>query len=144
MMAKGNTICWNCAKACRKCPWSRNFEPVDGWNATPTKVYSAEGVFIDSFIVHECPLFEEEINESLSRVSAKWLAEKFGGISARSVNRMPIDKLFKKCAEHELDIEIKWYKGDRRYYLKTNKKSFIYLPKALIEQFFGVTGNGQF
>lgn len=30
------TLCWSCAKACKKCSWSRNFEPVEGWEAEKT------------------------------------------------------------------------------------------------------------
>lgn len=54
-MANKSSICWDCAKACRKCPWSKDFKPVPGWDATPTKVYVVEGKYDDSFIVNSCP-----------------------------------------------------------------------------------------
>ena len=28
------TICWGCSKACGHCSWSKEFKPVDGWDAT--------------------------------------------------------------------------------------------------------------
>ena len=36
------TLCWSCAKACKKCSWSRNFEPVKGWEAEPTTLQLAD------------------------------------------------------------------------------------------------------
>lgn len=51
---KNETLCWYCEKACGNCSWSKNFTPVEGWKADPTKVQET----IDSFVVHECPKFE--------------------------------------------------------------------------------------
>lgn len=58
-----DTICWDCKKATGFCSWSEKFIPVEGWKATPTIVkiannYGKNKTFDDSFIVHECPLFE--------------------------------------------------------------------------------------
>ena len=58
-----DTICWDCKRATGFCSWSEKFIPVEGWKATPTKVkivnrQNGENIFTDSFIVHECPLFE--------------------------------------------------------------------------------------
>lgn len=61
---KHNTLCWNCEKACGRCSWSKNFTPVEGWKAVPTKIacgYKYGGVkphIVDSFDVYECPEFE--------------------------------------------------------------------------------------
>ena len=66
-MAKKDTLCWTCEWAAgkdKKCPWSSKFQPVPGWNADPTKIQVAptngndKRHIIDSFIVHECPLYE--------------------------------------------------------------------------------------
>ena len=63
-MEKKNTLCWVCEWAAgkdEKCPWACKFEPVPGWNATPTKVKADKQSVhreIDSFIVHECPEFK--------------------------------------------------------------------------------------
>lgn len=64
MSIKKDTICWECEWAAgkdKKCPWATKFEPVPGWNATPTTV-KADSVSlhkeVNSFIVHDCPLFE--------------------------------------------------------------------------------------
>lgn len=59
----GDTICWDCKKATNGdlCPWAENFTPVEGWEATPTRIISAynpEGNGITSYCVHKCPLFE--------------------------------------------------------------------------------------
>lgn len=58
-----DTLCWDCEKACGRCSWSKNFTPVEGWKAIPTKIscgYKLGGIphIVDSFIVCECPEFE--------------------------------------------------------------------------------------
>ena len=56
-----DTLCWECEKACGRCSWSKNFTPVEGWKAVPTKVYiggESKNKYIDSFDVYECPEFE--------------------------------------------------------------------------------------
>lgn len=82
MSSRKDTICCKCkwsAGKDKKCPWAAKFEPVPGWEATPTKVRAdVKSVHktIDSFIVHECPLFEllkmqkAEIDRAAER---KWL-----------------------------------------------------------------------
>lgn len=60
------TLCWYCANAvpCAKtgCNWSRNFEPVDGWDAEVTDVYHrnelGEGSIAHgkhAYLVKDCP-----------------------------------------------------------------------------------------
>lgn len=56
---KKDTLCWSCKNACGGCSWSRDFTPVEGWNATPTKINSHRLGQIDSYIIHDCPEFEE-------------------------------------------------------------------------------------
>jgi len=59
-MIKG-TLCWQCANAVPNekygCKWSKDFEPVEGWDATPTIIgrQNAQLAPIPSFEVHECP-----------------------------------------------------------------------------------------
>ena len=50
------TLCWSCQKAVKECPWSANFEPVDGWDADETKIMTHKGV-LDSYHVRKCPLY---------------------------------------------------------------------------------------
>lgn len=62
-MPKGNkrpTLCWDCRRALADsegCSWSRWFEPVEGWEAEPTKMRIMSGNTTDSFIVKQCPKF---------------------------------------------------------------------------------------
>lgn len=56
---KPETLCWSCQRAVKECPWSANFEPVDGWEADETKVMGAYGV-IPSYFVRRCPLYEPD------------------------------------------------------------------------------------
>lgn len=60
-----HTLCWDCDKAGGRCSWSKDFTPVPGWKATPTKIsmpHYCHGKYyknhIDSFHITECPEFE--------------------------------------------------------------------------------------
>lgn len=57
---KQPTLCWECDKACGRCSWSKDFTPVEGWKAIPTKIRKRDNNYgyMDSFIVLECPEFE--------------------------------------------------------------------------------------
>ena len=65
-ISKHSTLCWDCDKACGRCSWSKNFKPVEGWQAVPTKIFqytTGQGrkriaYYTDSFDVYECPEFE--------------------------------------------------------------------------------------
>ena len=56
-----HTLCWECAKACGRCAWSREFKPVPGWVAQPTIINNNalryKGRYTPSFHVIECPEF---------------------------------------------------------------------------------------
>ena len=59
-ITKKHTLCWKCQKACGGCSWSKDFTPVENWNAVPTKIkaYGTGDGTIDSYRVIECPEFE--------------------------------------------------------------------------------------
>ena len=48
--------CWRCQNACGGCSWSREFQPVEGWEAEPT-IIMGDGVEIPSFEIKKCPMF---------------------------------------------------------------------------------------
>ena len=57
-------ICFDCKNSVpdnngHGCPWSRNFEPVPGWTAEPTKV-GAGKYATDTYCITDCPLFDPE------------------------------------------------------------------------------------
>lgn len=58
--SKKRTLCLICQKAGGNCSWSKDFTPVEGWNAKPTKIRCREQKtgYIDSYHVIECPEFE--------------------------------------------------------------------------------------
>lgn len=63
---KKHTLCWDCRNAVpgenRGCAWSEDGEPVDGWDAEPTRVgewYSGQKHTRESYIVRSCPRFEK-------------------------------------------------------------------------------------
>lgn len=53
------TLCWDCQRAVKECPWSANFEPVDGWDAEPTMIMTSYRP-MPSYHVKACPLFEPD------------------------------------------------------------------------------------
>ena len=61
---KGTQLCERCGKAAGTfgwCNWSRYFMPVDGWEATPTKirVNGGGGRVTESYHITKCPEFVE-------------------------------------------------------------------------------------
>ena len=46
--------CCSCKKACGGCSWSKNFQPVVGWDAVPTVVEDIEGD-MHSYKISRCP-----------------------------------------------------------------------------------------
>ncbi len=53
------SLCWKCSRATGFCPWSRDFEPVQGWEAVKTTIKNQSGD-LDSYDVKKCPLFEKD------------------------------------------------------------------------------------
>ena len=68
------TLCWKCANpGTGGCSWDRCFVPVEGWTATPTRIWLAYlQTSMESFLVHSCPLFRPDKKHGEN--------EKFGGI----------------------------------------------------------------
>ncbi len=54
---KRQTLCWQCAKACGGCSWSRlAHKPVDGWTAERRDIYiQNKPDLLESYIVESCP-----------------------------------------------------------------------------------------
>ena len=93
-----DTLCWTCEWAGgkdEKCPWAKDFTPVEGWKATPTKILrqsqtsKIEKEYTDSFIVHKCPLYE------LMTELKRRIVENAGITRARASSRN-LDALFGK------------------------------------------------
>lgn len=63
MIVECETKCFSCKNAVPTkdgkwgCPWSRDFEPVEGWVAEPTIINEGVNDSYDSYCVMECPLF---------------------------------------------------------------------------------------
>ena len=49
-------LCWRCQNAYGGCSWSKEFQPVEGWEAEPT-IINGDGVEIPSFDIKKCPMF---------------------------------------------------------------------------------------
>ena len=53
------SLCQICAQTIGTCSWERDFTPVPGWDAIPTKILMQSGVREQSYRVLRCPLFVE-------------------------------------------------------------------------------------
>ena len=59
------TLCWRCVNAVPDpetgagCPWSRRFEPVEGWTAFPRRYDESTGNHGVSYQVTACPSYAE-------------------------------------------------------------------------------------
>lgn len=54
---KKSSLCWDCANALCGCDWSRDFKPVEGWEA---KFSPATKNKVESYHVISCPQFEKD------------------------------------------------------------------------------------
>jgi hypothetical protein len=52
-----NTLCWSCKNSIGYCSWSKDFTPVDGWEAEKTKLKLHSGGYDTSYAVKKCPLY---------------------------------------------------------------------------------------
>ena len=65
-METSSTLCWRCQNAIpdrygrRGCVWSREFRPVEGWEAEKKILKYCETPRI-SYVVRRCPQFVEDI-----------------------------------------------------------------------------------
>lgn len=56
------TLCWSCrVPGTGGCEWDRDFKPVEGWEANPTKLrlWEKGGNGTDSFCVISCPKYQK-------------------------------------------------------------------------------------
>ena len=129
------TICWNCANACGGCCWSKSFKPVDGWTATPTKVYQVKDCYIDSYVVYKCPQFKKQRSWIVSEMSIYELAELLE-CSLRTVYRLTNAEIVQMCKQKGVILEI-YQKNKKRKFLVDNRKAIHIPPKEVLELFFG-------
>lgn len=57
-IGKSEQLCCTCKNCYGGCSWSRDFTPVDGWDAIPTIIKQQWGKQIGSFAIRDCPLYE--------------------------------------------------------------------------------------
>ena len=55
---KREQLCCSCTKFCGGCSWSRNFTPVEGWDAVPTVIKQSRCPDVHSFSIVRCPEYE--------------------------------------------------------------------------------------
>ena len=65
------SLCQICARKVETCSWERDFTPVPGWDAIPTKILMQSGVREQSYRVLRCPLFVEPKNKGKDIIHKK-------------------------------------------------------------------------
>lgn len=61
----GANICFDCARACGGCSWSRRFKPVPGWTAQrATLPGGMSGTRIDTYQITACPQYVKSVRYS--------------------------------------------------------------------------------
>lgn len=106
---KHKQLCWDCEKACGRCSWSKNFTPVPGWKAIPTKIQAdnhSKYTHVDSFDIYECPEFElmEEIKRRIAngrKIAEKQYSKKPEDDVVEKIKRLRIEghHTFREIAE---------------------------------------------
>lgn len=48
-------LCWTCQNATGGCSWSKNFAPIEGWDAVSTTVDGE-----DTYFIKNCPQYEQD------------------------------------------------------------------------------------
>lgn len=97
MAKKKETLCWTCENACGGCPWSRKFEPVEGWEAERSAIsfrrdythlrkdgkrtVRKHKIVTDSYLVLCCPLYEKEDKRKIR--NREYIAAEFEKICRR-------------------------------------------------------------
>ena len=100
--------CFSCRKATGvcKCSWAESFTPVKGWDAEPTKIHMFAHDDVDSFLVRECPEYEQghddvKLDEmdvhnlacaAILQAVEDWKALEYGKIEARKFLNQRIKK----------------------------------------------------
>lgn len=54
------TLCWDCARACGGCSWSKKLIPMEGWEVAETEIRAQRGdriVIQQTYRVIACPGF---------------------------------------------------------------------------------------
>lgn len=59
-----DTLCWDCLKCEGGCSWSRDFIPVEGWDATDDSRYD-HGHLVEKYVVKSCPEFKYGHNRGI-------------------------------------------------------------------------------
>lgn len=134
-----STICWKCQKACGNCSWSREFKPVEGWEATQTKVYSNVDSRVDSYIVHKCPEFKKDKPNAFYRINGYDLADMLG-VCRGTIYNLTDDELMKLAKAQGVKLEVirvNKKKISRHYYIDNRELTYLTLPKEFIKMFFG-------
>ena len=106
------TLCWRCENACAKCSWSKDFTPVEGWVAIPTKIRESHEGTIDSYIVLKCPQFADDTDQY--RPSPKIAPPSFRKFRntcnksplRRQIEKLPVEELEKRIEKIDYNPEI--------------------------------------
>lgn len=135
------TLCWDCKNACGRCSWSREFKPVDGWEAVPSKVYQHENCYADSYIVQKCPMFEKDAGDYIEKITVVKMAEILG-CTPRRVSDLADGYIRSKCKSKGIKVKICYTQNHSRMIYKVSRdekphNTTPHISNKLLKLFFG-------
>ena len=111
MEKQTGTLCWGCKNACGGCAWSRDFKPVEGWEADKTTVKCDNGIVYRSYHVKSCP----EYNPDDKRyISTNEIAAILGVTKSTIGDTWAKQTTVEKMAEKGYTVKFNW--ADRIWY----------------------------
>lgn len=98
------TICWSCAKACGKCPWSEHdrMRPVAGWTAKRRRTETG----LVTYLVMLCPMYEWDgrTGADKARTRAEFTPEEDAALLEMRAAHMSYDEIAEKLGRSKSSL----------------------------------------
>ena len=111
-----DTLCWSCKRSLNSdeynCAWSDKGIPVEGWEASKGKVFelsplpSGEKRLVQSYCVHNCPLYVQDQEFNTVSEFCEKLMEMYG--SPRYLSRQQLIRLLERYEQDTGKKVPKW------------------------------------
>lgn len=125
---KPEAPCWTCRKACGGCSWSKEFKPVEGWDATENIL--ADGT-LRGYEIRFCPEYEKDLPED--RLSRKIDEDGMMLLLEAMAGQMREDYINGKGPYEERDENhSKYYRGPKKK--KLTESEIKHQNRLLIEK----------
>lgn len=125
-MKRPESLCWQCDNTGGRCPWTKAFQPVEGWKAEPVTIKNYAGTqSIESYCVIKCPLFKKLTITDTDKSYFSMLYKKFRSWLTLEEQAI-LDKYF---GTKKVDL----YFSERTYYrrIKSLKIKLLYFENKM-------------